>query len=54
MEFFQQSQAKKKKKKLEKLLGDKIAKEYHKTALQVMNTSLKRHHRIRPVAFNLG
>ena len=32
MEFFQQSQAKKKK-KLEKLLGDKIAKEYHKTAL---------------------
>ena len=33
MEFFQQSQAKKKKKKLEKLLGDKIAKEYHKTAL---------------------
>lgn len=55
MEFFQQSQAKKKKKeKLEKLLGDKIAKEYHKTALQVMNTSLKRDHRIRPVAFNLG
>lgn len=32
MEFFQQSQAKKKE-KLEKLLGDKIAKEYHKTAL---------------------
>lgn len=32
MEFFQKSQAKKKK-KLEKLLGDKVAQEYHKIAL---------------------